>query len=242
MKISANTPLLSCPSLQTALPPAKNASKPGAIQTALPQLADQAAKVTFSKEGLAHSHGQLSGGKDLEAIETLKKEGIPMEELPSYCQSINLGISLGGTLQELGQKYAQKYDEILQNHGKGNRVVIKDSQTGELRDATLEEKLAVLDKSFEDALDFAKFTEERRPILIQSLEKRVESFKAIGAVDLADETQYRLENLKSAQKLPEDFRKSMLQIRENFKIAYHMSSKGSAWEGMLEAINRLFEE
>lgn len=242
MKISINPPLFSQPARQTPSALSINALKERSIQNPLSQVANQAVRVTLSKDGLAHSHGLLSGEKYLEEVERLKKEGIPMEEIPSYCQSINFGIGLGGSLQDLGQKYAEKYDEIVQNHGRGNRVLIEDTETGELRDATLEEKLAVLDKSFEEALDFAKYAEEQRPTLINCLERRIQSLKAMGATDLADENEYRLEKMKRIPKLPEDFRKNMIQIRDNFKIAYHESSKGAAWESMLKAIQQLFSD
>lgn len=207
----------------------------------LSQMTDQAVKVTISKEGLESLRKQSSGKGTPEDIEKLKEEMTPMEELPSYCHSLNFGIGLGGSLQEIGEKYAQKYDEIVKNHGKGKRVVIKDEQTGDLRDATLEEKLAVLDKSFEKAMEMSNLAQQQRPVFIKILESQSAFYRKIGALDLADETEYKLEQLKNSPKLPEDFQKHMIKIREEFKAAYSLTGKDQAWEAMINSINKLFE-
>lgn len=242
MKISANTALFPWMG-QNAIAPKQTVLQP--LAKDLLQETDAAVKLTLSKEGLESYHGKLTGGKqpeELEEFEELKKKGISMEEIPAYCHSLNFGIGLGGSLQHIGRKYAEKYDEIVQNHGKGNRVIIRDEDTGKIRDATLEEKLAVLDESFEYALEFAKMCEDRRPLLIKGLEDKVSSYRQIGAVDLADEAVCRLEKLKSIPKLPDNYLESMKAIREKFKATYAMSSNNEAWADMLEAINQLFIE
>lgn len=121
-------------------------------------------------------------------------------------------------------------------------MVIHDEQTGELRDATLEEKLAVLDRSFEYALEFEQHLENQRPAFIHCLEQSAKNYRASRAADLAEEIEYRVEKLKRVPKLPENFQENMLQIRESFKAVYSTSSKDNALKSMLESINQLFPE
>lgn len=242
MKISGNTPLFPWNTQETALSALQKKTEQKTASESLSQFPDQAVKLTLSKEGLAQYHGQLSSAAQPEDIKNRKEEMLSMDEIPSYCQSINFGISLGRDLQEIGRKYAEKYDEIIQNHGKGNRVVIHDEQTGELRDATLEEKLAVLDRSFEYALEFEQHLEKQRPAFIHCLEQSAKNYRASKAVDLAEEIEYRVEKLKRIPKLPENFQENMLKIRESFKAVYSTSSKDNALKSMLESINQLFPE
>ena len=87
----------------------------------------------------------------------------------------------------------------------------------------------------------SNLAQQQRPVFIKILESQSAFYRKIGALDLADETEYKLEQLKNSPKLPEDFQKHMIKIREEFKAAYSLTGKDQAWEAMINSINKLFE-
>lgn len=206
----------------------------------------QAVHLTISKEGMEQYRNSLMAnmtGPSWEKINEEREALMNKKEVFGFNQiNYSIGIHLGETnnLYTIGKDYAERYDRIVREHENGETSMIRDAETGEEREATLEEKLAALDRSFDFCLSFLEHCENQRPVLIRIEEENAAWYRNNGYTDLADEHEYRLEQLKQAPKLPEDFQNKMNRIREQWKAAYRVSSKDQAWEGMLKAIRACF--
>ena len=135
--------------------------------------------------------------------------------------------SLGGgsgkaMMNRMLERYAKRYDELVQGHEDGMRsIFIRDSQTGKLRTMTLEEELQELDKSLKDAIDgFNAIAEDlpRRAVLFDRYaDNHIKYFKLYGS-------EYDLEIAEAYRDYAADIRNDLANLpktsEEREKVMY----------------------
>lgn len=135
--------------------------------------------------------------------------------------------SLGGgsgkaMMNRMLERYAKRYDELVQGHKDGIRsVFVRDSQTGEPRVKTLEEELRELDKSLKDAIDgFNAIAEDlpRRAVLFDRYaDNHIKYFKLYGS-------EYDIEIAEAYRDYAADIRNDLANLpktsKEREKVMY----------------------
>ena len=240
---------------------AKNVQEKRTIKESIPNLANQAVKVSISKEGYNNYRSSISANQSFDDIATqkemLKSSNLSADLNYSFNFKISESLSdedrkaagystlsMNGRVTNIAETYTSLYDEIVRGYENGTRkinVADSESETG-YRALTMEEELNALDEAYEKAAKTVETLAQQQPKVQKAFEEYRSKLEKIGTSRTELANAYEKQSQDSTENVVENIYEKMIAARDNWKSTYSVSAKSEAWQGMLSVINTMFPQ
>lgn len=231
------------------------------IKESISNLANQAVKVSISKEGYNNYRSSISANQSFDDMAT-QKEMLKSSNLstdPNYSFSFKISeslsdedrkaagystLSMNGRVTNIAETYTSLYDEIVQGYENGTRkvnVADGESETG-YRTLTMEEELDALDEAYERAAETVEALAQQQPKVQKAFEEYRSKLEKIGTSRTELANAYEKQSQDSTENVVENIYEKMIAARDSWKSTYSVSGKSEAWQGMLSVINTMFSQ